>query len=168
MNWTWWVLAGLPFPHLVRVMDCFLHEGIKVFYRIALAILILYQKHVPNTSAQITAATDSPTNAASSSTSSSTTATKSNDVATTKINNQKIGSNFKATANDDKSNDIEMVLPTFCRKLPVTPGKLLRTAFNIRALRWVLILFSFNSLFDFPEIDSGISLQLNVYIESVH
>lgn len=30
MDWIWWILQGLPFPHLVRVMDCFFHEGIKV------------------------------------------------------------------------------------------------------------------------------------------
>lgn len=129
MNWTWWVLAGLPFPHLVRVMDCFLHEGIKVFYRIALSILILYQKHVPNTSAQLAATSiDGSANAATTSSSTSSSATKSND---TKVINQK--TNSKSV--DDKSDDIEMVLPNFCRKLPVTPGKLLRTAFNIRALR---------------------------------
>lgn len=31
MDWMWWILQLLPFQHLVRVMDCFLHEGIKVF-----------------------------------------------------------------------------------------------------------------------------------------
>lgn len=136
MNWTWWVLAGLPFPHLVRVMDCFFHEGIKVFYRISLAILILYQKHVPNASTSTAAVSDGATNtAATSSTASSTTTTiaKTND--NMKLNNLKIGANWKA--NDDKPNDIEMALPMFCRKLPVSPGKLLRTAFNIRALRFV-------------------------------
>jgi TBC1 domain family member 24 len=29
-DWQWWILAALPFPHLVRVLDCFFHEGIKV------------------------------------------------------------------------------------------------------------------------------------------
>lgn len=140
MNWTWWVLAGLPFPHLVRVMDCFFHEGIKVFYRISLAILILYQKHVPNSSSATASVTDGDgigggggaTTAATSSSSSSTTTTiaKAND--NLKLNNLKIGANWKS---DDKPNDIEMALPMFCRKLPVSPGKLLRTAFNIRALR---------------------------------
>lgn len=138
MNWTWWVLAGLPFPHLVQVMDCFFHEGIKVFYRIALAILILYQKHVPNTAANIVpigSGSDGAANtAATSSSASSTTTTisKSND---TKLNNLKISANWKGT--DDKITDIELALPTFCRKLPVSPGKLLRTAFSIRALRFV-------------------------------
>lgn len=136
MNWTWWVLTGLPFPHLVRVMDCFFHEGIKVFYRISLAILILYQKHVPNVTSAGASFSDGATNtAATSSTASSTTTTiaKAND--NIKLNNLKIGANWKA--NDEKSNDIEMALPTFCRKLPVSPGKLLRTAFSIRALRCV-------------------------------
>lgn len=31
-EWQWWILAALPFPHLVRVLDCFFHEGIKVIY----------------------------------------------------------------------------------------------------------------------------------------
>jgi hypothetical protein len=30
MDWIWWIFQGLPYQHLVRVMDCFLHEGIKV------------------------------------------------------------------------------------------------------------------------------------------
>ncbi|XP_073987003.1 GTPase-activating protein skywalker isoform X2 [Rhodnius prolixus] len=48
MDWIWWVLQSLPFNHLVRVMDCYLHEGIKVFYRVAMAILVLFQKHTSN------------------------------------------------------------------------------------------------------------------------
>ncbi|KAF2905829.1 hypothetical protein ILUMI_00335 [Ignelater luminosus] len=44
IDWIWWILQGLPFAHLVRVMDCFFHEGIKVFYRVAMAILILFHK----------------------------------------------------------------------------------------------------------------------------
>ncbi|XP_056645913.1 GTPase-activating protein skywalker isoform X4 [Diorhabda carinulata] len=44
MDWIWWIFQGLPFQHLVRVMDCFFHEGIKVLYRTAMAILILFQK----------------------------------------------------------------------------------------------------------------------------
>lgn len=30
MDWIWWIFQGIPFQHLVRVMDCFFHEGIKV------------------------------------------------------------------------------------------------------------------------------------------
>ncbi|XP_076232100.1 GTPase-activating protein skywalker isoform X1 [Calliopsis andreniformis] len=45
MDWIWWILQLLPFQHLVRVMDCFLHEGIKVFYRVAMAIILLFYKH---------------------------------------------------------------------------------------------------------------------------
>lgn len=30
MDWIWWIFQGIPFQHLVRVIDCFLHEGIKV------------------------------------------------------------------------------------------------------------------------------------------
>ncbi|KAK0160102.1 hypothetical protein PV328_007543 [Microctonus aethiopoides] len=45
MDWIWWILQLLPFQHLVRVMDCFLHEGSKVFYRVAMAIVLLFYKH---------------------------------------------------------------------------------------------------------------------------
>lgn len=30
IDWIWWILQLLPFQHLVRVMDVFLHEGSKV------------------------------------------------------------------------------------------------------------------------------------------
>ncbi|KAJ3634194.1 hypothetical protein MTP99_011098 [Tenebrio molitor] len=44
MDWIWWIFQGLPYQHLVRVMDCFLHEGIKVLYRTVMAILVLFHK----------------------------------------------------------------------------------------------------------------------------
>ncbi|XP_025837482.1 TBC1 domain family member 24 isoform X1 [Agrilus planipennis] len=90
MDWIWWILDGLPFPHLVRVMDCFFHEGIKVFYRVAMAILVLFHK--------------------SSSNSSSDWATEI----------QKIG--------------VENALAKFCQHMPVSPQKVLKTAFGIRGL----------------------------------
>ncbi|XP_075556800.1 GTPase-activating protein skywalker-like [Dermacentor variabilis] len=43
-TWQLWIFRGLPFYHLVRVMDCFLLEGARALYRIAMAILILYVK----------------------------------------------------------------------------------------------------------------------------
>lgn len=52
MDWIWWILQGLPFQHLVRVMDCFFHEGIKVFYRTAMAILILFHKSSSGSSSE--------------------------------------------------------------------------------------------------------------------
>ncbi|KAI0229507.1 GTPase-activating protein skywalker [Lamellibrachia satsuma] len=45
-GWVWWVFHDLPFEYLVRIMDCFLMEGCKVLYRTALAILILYHRHM--------------------------------------------------------------------------------------------------------------------------
>ncbi|XP_055613160.1 GTPase-activating protein skywalker-like isoform X5 [Uranotaenia lowii] len=90
MDWCWWIMGGLPFPHLVRVMDCFFHEGIKVLYRVSLAILILFHKHA--------------------------TATNSD------------------WDPDTIKNDIDNALPRFCKNIPVSPTKLLRTAFSIRAL----------------------------------
>ncbi|CAH1956150.1 unnamed protein product [Acanthoscelides obtectus] len=50
MDWIWWIFQGLPFHHLVRIMDCFFHEGIKVLYRTAMAILILFQKFTTSSS----------------------------------------------------------------------------------------------------------------------
>lgn len=44
MDWIWWIFQGLPFQHLVRIMDCYFHEGVKVLYRTAMAILLLFQK----------------------------------------------------------------------------------------------------------------------------
>lgn len=51
MDWMWWVLQDLPFIHLCRVMDCFFHEGIKVLYRVAMAILVLFNKKSSSPSA---------------------------------------------------------------------------------------------------------------------
>ncbi|KAJ8977839.1 hypothetical protein NQ317_007967 [Molorchus minor] len=51
-DWIWWIIQGLPFQHLVRVVDCFLHEGIKVFYRTAMAILVLFHKSSSSSSSE--------------------------------------------------------------------------------------------------------------------
>ncbi|XP_075153311.1 GTPase-activating protein skywalker isoform X6 [Haematobia irritans] len=89
MDWCWWILAGLPFQHLVRIMDCFFHEGIKVLYRIALVILNLFHKECQS-------------------------------------NNEWSPDNIK--------NDIGNALIKFCKKIPVSPAKLLHAAFSIRGL----------------------------------
>lgn len=44
-DWQRWVLGDLPFSHLVRVFDCFLVEGYKILYRVAIALLKFYCKH---------------------------------------------------------------------------------------------------------------------------
>lgn len=90
MDWMWWILQGLPFNHLVRVMDCYLHEGIKVLYRVAMAILQLFYKH------------SSPQN-----------------------------SDWMREILD---HGIDAALTKFCRQIPVSPRKVLRAAFSIRAL----------------------------------
>ncbi|XP_058808830.1 GTPase-activating protein skywalker isoform X2 [Phymastichus coffea] len=95
MDWIWWILQLLPFQHLVRVMDCFLHEGIKVFYRAAMAIVLLFYKY------------SSPQN-----------------------------SEWMAEIN---KNGVDAALSKFCRQMPVTPAKFLRTAFGIRNLSSVYI-----------------------------
>ncbi|XP_018910949.1 GTPase-activating protein skywalker isoform X2 [Bemisia tabaci] len=89
-DWIWWILQGLPFNHLVRVMDCYLYEGVKVFYRVAMAILNLFYKH-------------------------------------------------SSSQNSDWMKEIQdlgvdAALTKFCRQLPVSPRKVLRAAFGIRAL----------------------------------
>nr|CAD7458528.1 unnamed protein product [Timema tahoe] len=79
-----------PFNHLVRVMDCFFNEGIKVFYRVSMAVVLLFYKH------------SSPQN-----------------------------SEWMA---EILAKGVDSALNRFCKQLPVTPTKLLRTAFGIRAL----------------------------------
>lgn len=90
MDWCWWILAGLPFQHLVRIMDCYFHEGIKVLYRVALVIINLFHKECQS-------------------------------------NNEWSPDNIK--------NDIGNALIKFCKKIPVSPSKLLHAAFSIRGLR---------------------------------
>ncbi|XP_071478421.1 uncharacterized protein [Diadema antillarum] len=51
-DWVWWILEDLPFSHLIRVMDCYLSEGLKIFYRVGLALLKLYKKHKGSSPAQ--------------------------------------------------------------------------------------------------------------------
>ncbi|BFZ06563.1 hypothetical protein BsWGS_09602 [Bradybaena similaris] len=43
-NWMWWIFRDLPFQYLVRIVDSFLLEGYKIFYRITLAVVILFAK----------------------------------------------------------------------------------------------------------------------------
>jgi len=43
-EWLKWIFIGLPFPHLVRVVDCFLVEGFKFLLRTGIAILVLLKK----------------------------------------------------------------------------------------------------------------------------
>lgn len=44
-SWMWWLFSDLPFPHIVRIIDCYLVEGVKVLYRVVLSILILFTKY---------------------------------------------------------------------------------------------------------------------------
>ncbi|XP_065203238.1 GTPase-activating protein skywalker isoform X4 [Planococcus citri] len=89
-DWTWWILQGLPFHHLVRLMDCYLHEGIKVMYRAAMAILQLFYKHSMSQNSQW---------------------------------NQQM-----------QNQGVDVTLMLFCKQIPVSPQKMLRIAFGIRAL----------------------------------
>ena len=43
-DWTKWIFIGLPFKHLVRVVDCYLVEGMKLLFRVGLALLLLYKR----------------------------------------------------------------------------------------------------------------------------
>lgn len=90
MEWLWWILQGLPFTHLVRVMDCFFNEGIKVLYRVAMAIVLLFYKH------------SAPQNS--------------------------------EWMKEIKEGGIDSALTKFCKQIPVTSVKVLRTAFGIRRL----------------------------------
>ncbi|KAK7868598.1 hypothetical protein R5R35_008410 [Gryllus longicercus] len=89
-DWLWWILQDLPFNHLVRVMDCFFNEGIKVLYRVTMAILVLFHKHSASQSSE--------------------------------------------WMKEIHHNGIDSALSKFCREMPVSPAKVLRAAFGIRAL----------------------------------
>lgn len=39
------IFASLPFHHCVRVVDCYLLEGEKFLYRIALELALQFEKH---------------------------------------------------------------------------------------------------------------------------
>jgi hypothetical protein len=43
-GWQTWIFSFLPFPLLVRICDSFFIEGLKVFFRVGLAILIHFCK----------------------------------------------------------------------------------------------------------------------------
>ena len=43
-NFLWWIFNDLPFTHVVRVIDCYLVEGGKIFYRVGFALLKLFVK----------------------------------------------------------------------------------------------------------------------------
>lgn len=45
-TWELWIFRGLPLYHLVRSVDCFLLEGVRALYRIAMAILILFTQEM--------------------------------------------------------------------------------------------------------------------------
>ena len=45
-NWLWWIFEGIPLPHMIRVLDCFLLEGWKILVRASLAIFQLFMRQV--------------------------------------------------------------------------------------------------------------------------
>lgn len=141
MDWCWWILGGLPFPHLVRVMDCYFHEGIKVFYRIALAILILFNKNSTiSTAGQSSGGTTTSAEAGSNNSASASGSGTKNGLTAAPADNNKapLITDWHTLAGGDTGIDkldIDNALPIFCRNIPVSPSKLLRTAFSIRALR---------------------------------
>lgn len=46
LDWLKWIFIGLPFPHLVRILDSYLVEGTKLLFRVGIAILILYKRYL--------------------------------------------------------------------------------------------------------------------------
>ncbi|XP_037076466.1 GTPase-activating protein skywalker-like [Pollicipes pollicipes] len=87
-DWLAWIFCFLPFPHAVRLMDCFLMEGEKVLYRAAMGLVLLLHK----------------------------------------MASRQLG-DWGAMLLE---NSVQDVMEIFCRKIPVTPDKLLKTLFNIR------------------------------------
>lgn len=88
-NWLWWILEGIPVPHMIRVIDCFLMEGWKVLVRVALAIFQLFIRHTSRDS---------------------------------------------SAAALLSTKGLSEAIMIFCQSLSVTPAKLLKSAFGIRAL----------------------------------
>ncbi|KAL7631306.1 UNVERIFIED_CONTAM: hypothetical protein RMT77_018387 [Armadillidium vulgare] len=88
-TWTWWMMAKLPLPHLIRIIDSFLFEGSKVLLRVSLGLFHLFMKQVSrdaNTAATLT------------------------------------------------TKGMSEGMALYCTNLSVSPSKLLKTAFGIRAL----------------------------------
>lgn len=44
-EWLWWTLEFLPLDHLMRIVDCYLLEGIKILYRVAIVLLKSFHTH---------------------------------------------------------------------------------------------------------------------------
>ncbi|RWS13268.1 TBC1 domain family member 24-like protein [Dinothrombium tinctorium] len=61
-DWLKWIFIGLPFEHIVRVIDCFLVEGTKFLFRTALALLLLYRRSFPTSTFILGAGVDPGTN----------------------------------------------------------------------------------------------------------
>ncbi|CAG7717920.1 unnamed protein product [Allacma fusca] len=89
-NWIWWIFRDLPLSHLVRVMDCYLMEGTKVLYRVAIALLLSFTKAA--------------------------------------------GSDSK-WAHNLESSGLLASISSFIREIAITPQRLLKSAFSIRAFR---------------------------------
>ena len=51
-NWEAWIFQCLFFWALVRILDCYFVEGPKIFYRIGVAIVVLFHKYVLKASKQ--------------------------------------------------------------------------------------------------------------------
>ncbi|KHJ98889.1 hypothetical protein OESDEN_01128 [Oesophagostomum dentatum] len=47
-DWLSWIFSGLPFTHVVRVVDCYLVEGQKFVIRAAIAIVYIWAKALKN------------------------------------------------------------------------------------------------------------------------
>lgn len=45
-DWLWWMFDHLPFTHVVRILDCYLVEGYKIFYRITFALIRTFVKYI--------------------------------------------------------------------------------------------------------------------------
>lgn len=52
-DWIMWIFLDLPFTYAIRVMDCYLLEGYKVLYRVALTLLSLYKVSVSSRVADV-------------------------------------------------------------------------------------------------------------------
>ncbi|XP_064638457.1 GTPase-activating protein skywalker-like isoform X2 [Lineus longissimus] len=121
-HWIWWLVKDLPFSYMVRIMDCYLFEGVKVLYRVALAVLILFNKHAASFLMNL--------NLSSVDARKFTITEPEADMPSTGC--LCTGKSVRQSPQKIPSVNIHTVLSQFCEEIPVSIDKLLKVAFSIR------------------------------------
>ncbi|XP_015781065.1 TBC1 domain family member 24 isoform X1 [Tetranychus urticae] len=130
LDWLKWIFIGLPFEHVIRIMDCFLVEGTKFLYRIGLTLLLLYKNSRPvSPPSRLGMVTNNAFNNFKSSTninngsSSNFTSTSTTTTNTTLTSSSSSSSPFT----------LDLML-SFCETIKLTPDELITVATQLRRL----------------------------------